>query len=98
MTVYLIHFDTPYKYARHYLGSAQDLDARLAQHRAGTGARLMQVITQAGIGWRVARTWEGGRGTEWALKRYKNSPRLCPICWQTGFVERLFSQNEVQYA
>jgi hypothetical protein len=28
-TVYLIHFDVPYRRARHYTGWALDLDARL---------------------------------------------------------------------
>jgi site-specific DNA-cytosine methylase len=31
-TVYLLHFDRPYKHARHYLGWAESLDARLAVH------------------------------------------------------------------
>jgi predicted GIY-YIG superfamily endonuclease len=69
--VYLIHFDQVYKRVRHYIGSADDLDARLAQHRAGNGARLMEVITDAGIAWRVARTWNGDRKFERQLKRLK---------------------------
>ena len=80
MTVYLIHFDTPYKHARHYLGSADDVEARLAQHRSGNGARLMEVVGKAGISWRLARTWDGGRDQERRLKRQKHGPRLCPIC------------------
>lgn len=82
MTVYLIHFETPYQHARHYLGCTTDLAARLAAHRAGTGARLMEVITQAGISWEVARTWEGGYLLERALKQRKNGPKLCPVCIQ----------------
>ena len=31
---------------------------------AGTAARLLQVITQAGIDWRLARTWQGTRQRE----------------------------------
>jgi hypothetical protein len=50
--VYLLHFDRPYRHARHYLGQwAQDLDARLADHDAGRGARLTAVVKAAGIGW-----------------------------------------------
>ena len=79
-TVYLIHFHRPYKHARHYLGHALDLEARLERHRAGDGARLLQVITAAGIGWTLVRTWPGGREMERQLKRQKNSPRLCPLC------------------
>ena len=79
-TVYLIHFDTPYKRARHYIGWTADLDARLKAHRTGHGARLMEVIAEAGITWQLARTWDGGRTRERAIKNRKNAPRLCPLC------------------
>ena len=79
-TVYLLHFDEPYKHARHYLGYAEDLEARLAQHRAGQAARLTQVIKEAGITFTLVRTWEGGRDLERQLKRWHDSPALCPLC------------------
>jgi predicted GIY-YIG superfamily endonuclease len=79
--VYLLHFDEPYEHARHYLGWAASIRARVAQHRRGNGARLMAVITAAGIGFEVARTWPGAdRTLEAALKRRHNTPRLCPLC------------------
>jgi predicted GIY-YIG superfamily endonuclease len=77
---YLIHFSEPYKHAKHYLGSAEDVYARLQQHRAGQAARLTQVVVEAGIGLELVRTWPGGRTLERRLKRQHNSPRLCPIC------------------
>lgn len=81
MTVYLLHFKQPYKHARHYVGFAKRLDERLEHHRNGTGARLMQVIRDAGIDWQLARTWpQGDRNFERAIKNRKASPRLCPIC------------------
>jgi len=87
MTVYLIHFDKPVGdadnprgQAQHYLGYTDDLDARLEQHRAGNGARLLEVLRERGIGWRLVRTWSGDRRLERKLKNQKNSPRLCPIC------------------
>ena len=40
-TIYLLHFSAKVAdHAGHYLGWASDLDSRLAQHAAGTGARL----------------------------------------------------------
>ena len=79
--VYLLCFSAPYRHARHYLGFATDLEARLAEHRAGRGARLIQVITAAGIDFTVARTWEGDRSLERRLKNGHNTPaRLCPRC------------------
>lgn len=80
-TVYLIHFDRPFGHARHYCGWALDLESRLARHRAGTGARLIEVIQDAGITWQVARTWEGvDRNFERALKRQGGASRRCPLC------------------
>jgi predicted GIY-YIG superfamily endonuclease len=79
-TVYLIHFDEPYRHARHYTGWTRNLDARLEAHREGYGARLMEVIRDAGITWRLARTWPGTRDRERAIKARHNAPRLCPQC------------------
>jgi len=78
--VYLLHFVEPYKHARHYLGCADDLSHRLAQHRDGTGARLTKVVRDAGGSWVVARTWRGGRRLEKRLKSRHSGVRLCPIC------------------
>jgi hypothetical protein len=40
----------------------------------------MRAVSEAGISWRLARTWPGGRDVERSLKRQHNSPRFCPIC------------------
>jgi predicted GIY-YIG superfamily endonuclease len=81
--VYLIHFDRPYGHARHYTGWSSNLSARLAEHAAGRGARLMAVITSAGIGWQLAWTWAGGRSLERALKTQGGAARRCPLCGVT---------------
>jgi hypothetical protein len=69
--------------ARHYSGSARDLQARLAEHEKGQGARLLQVIKAAGITWRLARTWPGGRDRERQLKNQGGASRRCPECGVT---------------
>jgi predicted GIY-YIG superfamily endonuclease len=79
-TVYLIHFDQPLHHARHYLGYTDNLDERIARHKRGEGARLLQVLLARGIEWEVVRTWEGDRDLERKLKRRKHSDRLCPVC------------------
>jgi predicted GIY-YIG superfamily endonuclease len=79
-TVYLIHFEKPYWHSRHYVGFTTDLDARIADHRAGVGSRLLQVVNNAGIAWEVVRTWKGDRKFERQLKNRKHTPRLCPVC------------------
>ena len=92
MTVYLLHFDKPLigvrrnpaaqrtQIAQHYLGYAGDVAARIERHRSGQGARLLEVITQAGITFQLAATWPGGRDEERRLKRQHHAARLCPIC------------------
>ena len=58
--VYLLHFDRPISdkhTCQHYLGYTADLPARLAAHRAGTGARLCEVAKERGIGFVLARVW-----------------------------------------
>ena len=95
MPVYLIHFEVPYYHARHYLGYSADLEARVRAHRLGRGARLIEVINEAGIGWNVVRVWEGGRDLEQALKALHNAPRLCPVCQQQAVMEQMEVQQWV---
>ena len=89
-TVYLTHFLKPYKHAEHYLGFATNLEARLEHHRKDTGARLMQVIRDAGIGFVLVRTWENETRTkERRLKNGGGLNRVCPVCklMQAGFTQ-----------
>jgi predicted GIY-YIG superfamily endonuclease len=78
--VYLLHFDQPYAHARHYTGWTEDLLDRLDKHARGCGARLMNVICQAGIGFTLVRTCEGTRDTERAIKNLGGAVRYCPLC------------------
>ena len=79
--VYLLHFERPHRHARHYLGWSRDLDARIAAHRKGQGARLLEVIISSGNDFVVVRTWpSAARSEERRLKRQHNTPRHCPIC------------------
>lgn len=80
-TCYLLHFDRPYKHARHYLGWTLDLPKRLDEHLNGNGARLIDVITAEGIGFEVARVWTGMTlRDEKRLKARGSGVRLCPLC------------------
>jgi predicted GIY-YIG superfamily endonuclease len=91
-TIYLICFDRPFRHARHYLGWTTDLERRIKQHReinldnlvkaqCDRGAVLMAHVNSAGIGWRVARTWENEtRKLESVIKRGGYQARSCPEC------------------
>ena len=92
-TVYLLHFSgrlgnpaNPYAMAQHYIGTARDLSERLAEHRAGMGAKITAAAIQRGIDFDVVRTWPGGRDVERRLKNRKEGPRLCPTCRGSGVV------------
>ena len=84
---YLLHFDKPYKHAKHYLGYVDgDDDAineRTILHYNGQGANLTKVIKEAGIGFTIARTWHNvDRHFERQLKIQGGHSRKCPICKQ----------------
>jgi predicted GIY-YIG superfamily endonuclease len=81
MAVYLLHFDPPFKHAKHYLGYADDVMPRVYAHLHGRGARLTQVAKDAGVTMLLVRVWEDGtRKTERTFKRRSHVPTLCPIC------------------
>lgn len=78
---YLIHFDRPYEHARHYLGWASVLSWRIGHHQRSTGARLLAVLNEHGIGWRVVWVWPGtDRHFERKLKNQGGLARRCPKC------------------
>lgn len=82
MQVYLIHFKTNLSHARHYIGFCEeDPKERLETHRAGHGARILQVANERGIEYEIARVWKGkDRKFERKLKNRKDAKRLCPVC------------------
>lgn len=79
-TVYLLHFERPFGHARHYMGWAMHLDSRLRHHEQGSGANLLRHVRNAGIGWTLARTWQGDRFLERRLKVQGGHSRKCPMC------------------
>jgi len=80
-TVYLLHFDERYQHAAHYLGWSSNLPIRLAAHESGHGARLTEVVAEAGIRWVLTCTWPGAtRDYERTLKNQGSRARLCPLC------------------
>lgn len=85
MAVYLIHFERPFKHAKHYTGYADDVPKRLERHRSGAGARLLRAVQAAGIGWEVAQVWPDGDKTfERKLKKQGGASRHCPVCKQAS--------------
>lgn len=95
---YLLHFErpiSPKSTCQHYIGFANNLEARVSYHRKGrSGVRLLEVAHERGIGFEVARVWEdGSKQLERQLKNRKNAPQLCPIC-QKELAEKLVTPAE----
>ena len=85
--VYEIHFDRPYKHAKHYMGMAEDIGRRERKHRAGHGAKIMKAVVAARIGWEIVRVWacETVAEAKRLEKKIKgHSARLCPICTEAA--------------
>lgn len=87
MAVYLLHFDRPFRHAKHYLGFAEDdrLHERIDTHynaRIGDNHhhRLIQHVRAAGISFTLARIWWGAdRSKERRMKNRGHTAR-CPVC------------------
>lgn len=90
MCVYLLHFARPiggegFKSAQHYVGYADDVTARLAQHRNGNGAAITAYLNVIGVEFDVARIWEHAqRDDERRLKNGGHFRDLCPVCAGDG--------------
>ena len=76
--IYMLHFDQPYKHAKHYVGWTDDLLDRLDTHARGHGARLVAVIWHAGIGFTLVRICEGTRRPERAIKNAGGAGPVLP--------------------
>lgn len=80
-TIYLLHFEKPFKHAKHYLGWANNLEGRLRHHEQGTGANLLKHVKAAGISWDLVRTWDRvDRNEERRIKNMGSLARVCPVC------------------
>lgn len=79
-TIYLIHFERPFKHAMHYMGFSQNLPQRLKSHKQGCGSKLMRAVSAAGIRWAVVETWTGDRHLERKLKNQGGHAKKCWIC------------------
>jgi predicted GIY-YIG superfamily endonuclease len=78
--VYVLHFEPAYRHARHDVGWARDVDARVAEHLAGAASPLVRAAVLAGASVAVALTYAGSRQLERRLKRWRSTWKFCPIC------------------
>lgn len=92
--VYLIHFDSPFKHAQHYLGWAKDVEARFRLHAGGRGCRLLKFVNEGGIDYHIVRRWQSTtRILEFKFKKWHDNKILCPICQSERKKRKLETQR-----
>jgi predicted GIY-YIG superfamily endonuclease len=65
----------------HYCGTTKrTVPDRLAEHAAGTGAKITAAFVAAGGTLVITRIWSGSYAVEKAIKAYGKLHRLCPNC------------------
>lgn len=78
--IYILHFSGNLSHARHYLGSTNDLESRVTEHRRGSTAKIVDAAKKAGLEFSAHFVQFGNRKVERQLKRRRNHRRLCPLC------------------
>lgn len=89
--LYLFHFEPRYRHACHYLGYADSIGRRIAEHLASraNASPLVRAALAAGCSVQLARCFPGEtRTTERRLKRQGGLSRHCPVCRATGRYHR----------
>lgn len=91
--IYLIHFAEPIAHARHYLGAARDLEARIEYHKKNRGSRLIAEANRLEIQWWLTRLWQSKAGinpfhVEKALKARGRRHVFCPLCYGKEAMKR----------
>lgn len=81
--VYVLHFDPPFKQAKHYVGftDQEDVGDRIVEHLKGTGSRLVRAAVGAGVTIHIAHVFVGAdRHFERRIKRSTDVCRWCRMC------------------
>jgi predicted GIY-YIG superfamily endonuclease len=84
-SLYLVHFGRPIgsrrHQAQHYIGWAQDVDARIGEHLAGRGARILAYVASQDIAVVTYVLATGAtRADERRVKRHRHHAHYCPLC------------------
>jgi len=79
--VYVLHFDPPFRHARHYIGIAHDGNVlrRLHEHLRGRGSGLVLAAYVSGCRVTVTVDMPGDLGLERRLHN-RHGTRVCPVC------------------
>lgn len=82
--IYVLHFSTPLKHAKHYTGCTLNLRARLTAHACGAGSAITRALHRQGIGFTLGSLFTcckaDMRRLERSLKDHNHGPRFCRLC------------------
>jgi hypothetical protein len=81
--VYLLHFDRPFKHARHFVGATKSvttIKALLQGSATNVQSPLVDAARADGVAFVVARTWLNGYARTNDLPNRHNLGVLCPVC------------------
>jgi len=77
--IYILEYSRNFYHARFYVGMCANgrLEMRVAEHRAGQGAKINAAAARNGIGMQPVLVFpQGNRSLEILIKRKHNTPRL----------------------
>ena len=78
--IYLLHFDQPYRHAKHYTGWTEDLLDRLDRHAAGAAPAWSRSSGKPGSASPWSASAKAPARTERAIKNAGGAARYCPAC------------------
>lgn len=82
--IYVLHFDTPFEHAQHYVGCTRTPASRLITHARGHGARIVKAAMAAGCTWRLGNLYQCLQGSPLVAERHikdmHGSKPYCGVC------------------
>lgn len=81
--VYLLHFDRPYRHARHYVGATELTETELAfalEHDVPIQQPLLLAARKDGVHFTIARVWGGGLDDAVRLREVRKHKSYCTTC------------------
>lgn len=88
-TLYIVHLSRPDGLGRlHYMGSTDDLRARLRLHAAGNGSAMLAWCKAEGITFALTWAAAGSRNDERYIKQNRRLAELCTQCRPTALAKR----------
>lgn len=94
-TLYIVHLSRKIAdHAQHYMGSTENLQARLKDHMAGRGSAMLAWARAEGISFALTYAAAGSRNDERYIKDNRKLAELCSICRPFALAKRAAQARE----